>query len=159
MNIAVTCTNNWINHLIDKFNQHQGTSIIGSTINLNHYHEGIAPHVQGYMFMLNRSSYQTIRKETDILLITREDKTKIIIEQEIGLSTYLLNKGNAISSLIYELKGITSQNIPLRYAGDCLWRHSEKIDRKINPYETIFVKNDTKFDNVNHVVVEYLCSN
>jgi hypothetical protein len=156
LNVSVTCTNNWINHLIDSFNQHSNTSIFGSTINLNHYDGTISPHVQGYMFMLNRESYQCLRTETDLLSTIRQNKQKIIIEQEIGISSYLISKGKSISSLIYELKNIDSQNMPLRYAGDCLWRHSEKIDRKINPYETLFVKDDPKFDNIHHQIKDVL---
>jgi len=149
-------TNNWVNYLIDRFND-DTTGILGSTINLNHYKEGlISPHVQGYMFMLNKKSYLALRTESDILSKIRRDKDDVIIEQEIGLSSFLLKKGFAISSLLYELNSVTAKRIPLEYAGDCLWKQTENIGRKINPFETIFVKNDPKFDNIDHSVKDYI---
>lgn len=156
INPHVLTETNWVNYLIRRFESDEKIGIIGSTLNLNGYSSEIAPHVQGYMFMLSDKSYSQIRNSTDILSTERTEKQKIITEQEVGLSTFLLSEDYKISSLIHELSLVSKEKIPVFYRGDCLWRRSENLGRVLNPTELIFCKSNLCFDNIDHQIKDIL---
>ena len=150
-------TNNWVNYFIENLISDE-SRIIGPTINCNHYYNFLSPHVQGYFLLLSFDSYKLLKKNTDLFDKIRKNKIDVILEQEIGISKFFLEKGDKITSLLPEFRKIDLKNIPSEIAGDPLWFHSQKISRKISPFEVIFTKYEKKFDNIDHRCISFFLS-
>ncbi len=106
---------NWYSQFVRQFQKFDSVAICGSTINFNDHPErskdNNLPHIQTYAF-LTKVSYMNMLGDR----FPAADKTKkldIILEGEIALSQFFLEKGYKITCIEWPNDEISSQTAPL----------------------------------------------
>jgi|GEM_PF-2070100 len=109
---------NWLSSFVRQFEKFEHVAVCGSTINFNDHHmrsDDKIPHVQTYAF-LTKAKYFNLFGEC----FPAEDETerlKIILEGEIGLSQYFLQRDMKITCMEWGDRAITN-NCKALYDGD-----------------------------------------
>ena len=149
-----TKTLNWCDIFINEFNSDKKIKVVGPTIGIDTWigkslnPPRFLPHVQSYAFMLDYESCVFLQSK-GIFNTLYDDKIKLIIDCEIGMSTLILENDWRISCLVPEYanpyidyKNTTYDHNPTGqiHQGDIVYSGKCCYGRDIHPYEVVFVK-------------------
>lgn len=123
--------------------------LVGSTINCqppcqafdpDHY----SPHVQSYCFAMDTECQDYLVNVSPLFKRCYNEKSEVILHQEIGMSRHVLQKGWNISCLVPEYQNLDYRNISTTsnvnmIPDDILWEKNS-LGRVVHPYEVIFSK-------------------
>ena len=145
---------NWCDIFINEFKTNTSIKLVGPTIGIDTWIGKILnpprylPHVQSYSFMLTDESCKFLQSK-GIFNTIYTDKTKLVMECEIGMSILILNNDWRISCLVPEYanpyidyKNISYDHNPTGqiHQGDILYSGKCCYSRDVHPYEVVFVK-------------------
>ena len=105
----------WLKEMITQFEKHDLTALCGSTINFidhtNRSQRNDLPHIQTYAFLTKISFLEMLGNSFP----GKEESTRldIILQGEIGLSQFFLNKGFGITCMEWPDKFITNNSKPI----------------------------------------------
>lgn len=150
--------------------------LVGPTINIQSASDQLripigtfAPHVQSFCFAMDDQCLDYLMNSTKLFTQQFDDKMEVIINQEIGMSTLVLQHGWNISCLVPEYQGIDYRqiiNIKIKptdrdhngsisrdpsLIDDVLWSHNS-VGREIHPYEIIFMKTERDMTSANDFI-------
>lgn len=136
----------WYQPLLDLLKG--STKLVGSTINYqppSHAFDShrYSPHVQSYCFAMDAECQDYLINNAPLFKRCYTSKSEVILHQEVGMSTQVLQKGWNISCLIPEYQDLNYRDASNRQIipDDILWEKNA-LGRVVHPYEVIFSKID-----------------
>lgn len=144
----MTSSMTWYQPMINLLRINNKTKLVGPTINIQSPSDTLkitrhCPHVQSYCFTIDNECLNYLMT-SNLFRKYYSNKYDVIANQEIGMSTLVLQHGWNINCLIPEYQKIdyhdhNFSDSSSKIIDDILWRKNA-LGRIVHPYETIFFK-------------------